>query len=151
MNAPLTKRTPGLLGRWTEMEPLSSLREEMDSLLNRFAGTPAGTISPALDLTEADGGYQIRMDVPGMKAEDINIDVHGEVVTVTGERKEEKEEKGEKFHRIERAFGSFSRTVRLPFPVKEEKVEAQLKDGVLTLKLPKTDEAKAHRVKVKAS
>lgn len=108
-------------------------------------------LAPALDLTEVDGGYQIKMDVPGMKAEDINIDINGDLVTVTGERKEEKEEKGEKFHRVERQFGAFSRTVRLPFAVKEDKVDAQLKEGVLTLKLPKTDEAKSHRIKIKAS
>jgi len=151
MNASVTKRTPGLLGRWSSMDPISTIREEMETLFNRLGGNGNGMVAPALDLTEANGGYQIRMDVPGMKADDINIDINGDLVTVSGERKEEKEEKGEKFHRVERQFGSFSRTVRLPFAVKEDEVDAQLKDGVLTLKLPKTEEAKAHRVQIKAS
>lgn len=152
MSAGVTKRTPGLLSRWTETDPFLSVREEMENLFSRFAGNGKGLmLTPSLDLTEVNGSYQIRMDVPGMKAEEINIDVNGDVVTISGERKEEKEEKGEKYHRVERHFGSFSRTVRLPFAVREDKIDAQLKDGVLTLKLPKTEEAKAHRVKIKAS
>ena len=151
MNTTLTKRAPGLLGRFVDLDPIGSLREEMENLITRFGGNGSGGLMPALDLTEVDGGYQIKLDVPGMKAEDINIDINGDLVTVTGERKVEKEEKGEKFHRVERQFGAFSRTVRLPFAVKEDKVDAQLKEGVLTLKLPKTDEAKSHRIKIKAS
>ena len=151
MSGTLTKRTPGRLNRWTEADPIATIREEMENLFGRFASGEKATTLSALDLTEVNGTYQIRMDVPGMKPEDINIDVNGDLITISGERKDEKEEKGEKFHRVERHFGSFSRTVRLPCVVKEDKIDAQIKDGVLTLKLPKTEEAKAHRVKIKAS
>jgi HSP20 family protein len=91
------------------------------------------------------------MDIPGMEAKDIDIEVTGNTLNVSGERKEEKEEKGKTWHRIERKTGSFARSVTLPSAVMEEKVEAAYKDGVLTITLPKTEEAKTHKVKVKGN
>jgi len=106
---------------------------------------------PAVDLSETDGELQLTVDVPGMKAEEINVEVSGRNVQIRGEHKEEKEEKGRTYHRIERRTGSVYRKVELPCAVKEDQVAAEYKQGVLTVKLPKSEGAKAHRVTVKAT
>jgi HSP20 family protein len=102
-----------------------------------------------LDVAETEKSLEIHMDLPGVTAKDIDIQVNGNLLTISGERKEEKEEKGKTFHRVERSYGSFSRTVTLPCDVNENEVAAEYKDGVLTIKLPKTEESKAHKIKVK--
>ncbi|MFO0918809.1 MAG: Hsp20/alpha crystallin family protein [Planctomycetaceae bacterium] len=136
------------------LDPFAGLQKEMDDLLNRFQSDwsgdrfPAITV-PAADLSETDDSLQIRMDMPGLKAEEINIEVSGNTIRITGEHKEEKEEKGKTYHRIERRSGSFARAMTLPAQVKEDKVTAECKDGVLTITLPKTETAKTHRVTVK--
>jgi HSP20 family protein len=104
---------------------------------------------PALDMSETDSSIEIRMDLPGITAKDIDIQISGNVLTVSGQREEQKEEKGRTFHRVERRYGNFSRSVTLPCTVVESEVAAEYHDGVLTIKLPKTDESKAHKVKVK--
>ena len=85
---------------------------------------------PALDLSETDTAIEVRMDLPGITAKDIDIQVSGNVLTVSGQRKEEKEEKGKTFHRVERRYGSFSRSVTLPCAVEESEVAAEYHDGV---------------------
>jgi HSP20 family protein len=133
---------------------LGNLREEMEELFSRAFGEDVGAwsaerILPSLDLAETDGNVEVRMDIPGMDAKDIDIQVNGNLLTISGERKEEREEKGKTFHRVERRVGSFSRTVTLPCPVKEEAVDAQYKNGILTVKLPKSEEAKSKKITVK--
>jgi HSP20 family protein len=134
--------------------PLGSLREELDNLLSRFGdweGQWASQLmSPSLDVAESEGAVDVTMDVPGMKAENIDIQVVGNRLTISGERKEEKEEKGngKSYHRIERHMGSFSRTVALPCDVDEAKVDASYQNGVLKIRLPKSEGAKAHKIKV---
>jgi HSP20 family protein len=91
------------------------------------------------------------VDVPGMKPEEIDIEVIGKTVRIRGEHKEEKEEKGRTFHRIERRSGSVFRSVVLPCAVKEDRVAAEYKDGVLKVTLPKSEEAKSHKIKIKAN
>jgi HSP20 family protein len=137
-------------------EPFHALREEMDDLIGRFSADWGGDLfsrefSPSLDLSEVDDSLQIRMDVPGIKPEDINIEVTGNSLRISGERKEEKEEKGKHYHRLERRSGSFSRTVALPCAVKEDHVKAECHEGILTVTLPKTEKAKTHKVKVKGN
>lgn len=109
----------------------------------------SGAMVPALDLSETDTAIEVRMDLPGITAKDIDIQISGNVLTVSGQREEEKEEKGKTFHRVERRYGSFSRSVTLPCAVVESEVAADCHDGVLTIKLPKTEESKAHTIKVK--
>jgi HSP20 family protein len=116
---------------------------------NGEEGWLTGAVTPALDMSETDTAIDVRMDLPGITAKDIDIQVNGNLLTVSGERKEEKEEKGKTFHRVERSYGSFSRTVTLPGAVNESEVAAEYKDGVLTITLPKTEESKAHKIKVK--
>jgi HSP20 family protein len=135
-------------------DPFRALQQEMDEMLSRFSYDWNGgelltqAAAPSLDLSETDNALEIRMDLPGIKPEEVDIEISGNTVRISGERKEEKEEKGKAFHRIERMSGTFSRTVTLPCGIKEDKVTAECHDGVLTVTLPKTEEAKTHKIKV---
>lgn len=155
MSTAVAKREPRSVGTWFRRGPLGNLREEMEDLFSRAFGEegalwPGERIVPSLDIAESDGALEVRMDIPGMEAKDIDIQVNGNLLTISGERKEEKEEKGKTYHRIERRTGSFSRSVTLPCPVKDEAVDAQYKSGILTVKLPKSEEAKAKKIAVKS-
>jgi HSP20 family protein len=126
----------------------------MNELRTRLMGDAGegwftGAMVPALDMSETDTAIEVRVDLPGVSAKDIDIQVSGSVLTISGERQEEKEEKGKTFHRLERRYGNFSRTLTLPCPVVESEVAAEYRDGVLTITLPKTEESKAHKIKVK--
>lgn len=138
------------------MRPLQTLREEFDQIFNRLSADWDGhrlssEFNPACDLTETAEAYQVRMDVPGIKPDDIVVQVTGDSVRISGERKEEKEEKGKTYHRVERHCGSFCEMLQLPGAVNEEKVQAEFQDGVLTVTLPKSEATKTRNVKVKAS
>jgi HSP20 family protein len=132
---------------------MATVREEMEDLMNRVLPEgeefwPFGRIAPSLDLTETMNAVEVRLDVPGVEPADIDIRIHGNMLAVSGHRKEEKEEKGKTYHRLERRAGAFSRTVLLPCPVKEETIEAKYRDGVLTITMPKIEEAKARKIEV---
>ena len=153
-NAIATRRPSRLPSLWRR-DPFTALREEMNDLRARLLGDEdegwfSGAMAPSLDMSETDTAVEVRMDLPGMTAKDIDIQVNGNVLTVSGQRQEEKEEKGKTFHRVERRYGSFSRSVTLPCTVNESEVAAAYHDGVLTIKLPKTEESKAHKIKVKS-
>lgn len=154
MSTALSTRVSQALSPLFNRDPFALLQQEMDELLGRFReggngnGLSPALISPSVDLSETDDAVQIRMDVPGMKADEIDIEVSGNSIRIRGEHQEEKEEKGKTFHRIERRRGSFARTLALPAAVKEGKVVAEYKDGVLSINLPKTEESKTQKVKV---
>ncbi|MEW4526172.1 Hsp20/alpha crystallin family protein [Maioricimonas sp. JC845] len=151
------RQSPGLK-RWFEGSPIASLRREMDDLFENFFGqgeslpSTLGTV-PRLDVSETDDAIEVVTDLPGFKPDDVHIEVGDNSLTISGERAEETrtEEKERKYHRIERRSGSFSRSVWLPCPVKEENIEAELKDGVLTVTLPKAEEARRHKIQVKGA
>lgn len=150
-----TRRPGGLLSPQWRNDPLTALRNEMNDLRARFwsgddEGWFAGSMMPSLDLSETDTAIEARLDVPGLKPKDIDIQLNGNILTVTGQREEEREEKGRTFHRVERQSGSFSRSITLPCRVNESEVAAEYRDGVLSITLPKTDESKARKIKVKS-
>jgi HSP20 family protein len=150
----LTTRRPGGLTSMWRRDPFTALREEMNDLRARLWGEEdegwfAGAITPSVDLSETDTAVEVRMDLPGVKPKDIDIQISGNVLTVTGQRQEEKAEKGRTFHRVERHRGSFSRSLTLPCAVNESEVAAEYRDGVLTITMPKNEEAKPHKIKVK--
>jgi HSP20 family protein len=135
-------------------DTLSVIRTEMDDLLGRIwsgceDGWFSGVFSPAADVAETDNAYQIRMDIPGMNAADIDVAVRGNLLTISGHRNEEKEEKGKTFHRVERKGGKFSRTITLPANVNETEVAAEYNQGVLSVTLPKCEEAETKKINVK--
>jgi HSP20 family protein len=139
--------------RWDPMRELDSLQGDMNSLFDRFfeGRTPNGMSRrwlPAMDLVETDNHLVLRGDLPGMTEDDVNIEIKDNVLTVSGERKAEHEDKGEGYHRVERSFGSFSRSLTLPQGVDAEKVEANFDKGVLEVRIPKPSEAKPTRVQI---
>ena len=133
--------------------PFAAIEESMQDLWSRFQGDGwpwfAG-MHPNLDLVETDSKLEIKLDVPGIHREDLEIQLNANTLTITGKRDEKREEKEKNYHRIERHMGSFSRTVTLPCSVQEDKVEAEYHHGVLTVTLPKTEEAKTKRIKIKS-
>ena len=139
-------------------DPFSMLRQEMNDLFSNFWGTSGNgngnlalrtVMAPALDVSEKDNSFEIHVDIPGIESKDVDVQVLGNTVTISGSRKEEKEEKGKTFHRIERSSGSFSRTVTLPCEVNEKEVAAEYTSGVLSVILPKSESAKPKKVAVK--
>src|SRR5262245_59033735 len=107
-----------------------------------------GTFVPAVDVYEDEHSLTLKLEVPGLNEEDINVTLENNTLTVSGERKFEKAEKEENFHRIERRYGSFTRTFRLPNTVDLEKVEAGYEKGVLKITLAKRAEAKPKTIKI---
>ena len=107
--------------------------------------------SPAVDIVETENDIVLRADLPGVDPKDVDIQVENGTLTLKGERKFEKEVKNESYHRVERSYGSFARSFSLPNSISTEKVKAEFKDGLLTLTLPKREEAKPRTVKIDVS
>jgi len=108
-----------------------------------------GRAMSSLDILETDTAIEAKLDLPGVKPKEIDIQLNGSLLTVSGERREEKEDKSKTYHRIERRAGSFSRSFTLSCPVEEDEVAAAYQEGVLTITLPKTEEAKTRKIAVK--
>ena len=104
--------------------------------------------TPSFDVSETDEDIIVKAELPGVDPKELEVNLTGSTLTVKGEKKEEREQKTESMHRIERSFGSFSRSVTLPCEVKKEKIEATLKNGVLNLKLPKAESSKKSSIKI---
>jgi HSP20 family protein len=105
---------------------------------------------PAMDLTETAGEYVLRADLPGMRRDQVEIEVKDDVLTISGERRSEHENQGEGFHRIERSFGRFSRSLDLPKGVEAGAVKADFADGVLEVRIPKPEQALPTKVEIGA-
>ena len=140
--------------RWEPFREISSLQSEMNRLFNAAFDTPAAGGSrrwaPPMDLLETDEQFVLRADLPGMGESDVNIELEDNVLTVSGERQAEHEEKGEGFHRVERAFGSFSRSLTLPKGVDPEGVAAAFDRGVLEVRIPKPEQRKPRKIAISA-
>jgi HSP20 family protein len=142
------------LAPWRPLGELSTLRREMDRLFERFFGEvlsleqPGGTWEPRLDIAESKDMLTIKAELPGLEAKDLDVSVSGDTLTIKGEKKQEREEKDERRHVVERSYGAFARTVRLPAPVIQDKITAGFKNGVLTISLPKTEEAKQKAIPI---
>jgi len=132
---------------WPTFGRLSSLRDELDSL---FDSSLTGWL-PALDVHENKDNFTVRVELPGFKREDIQVSLQDGVLTISGERKEEKVSEETEVHRQERYYGKFSRALTLPTAVAADKVKATYKDGVLTITLPKAEEAKPKQIDVSVS
>jgi HSP20 family protein len=138
---------------WTEMNELQNrLADAFARLPGRANGEETmatGEWSPLVDIVEDDKEYIVKAELPDVKKEDVKVIVENGALSISGERKFEKEEKGRKYHRIERAYGLFQRYFALPEGVDGTRTIAEFKDGVLTVRLPKTDKAKTKTVDVK--
>ena len=138
-------------------EPIREL-EDMTNRLNRLFGKlPSAATdgeafadwAPAMDVQETETEYVLKADLPAVKREDVKVSVEDGILAVEGERKMEKEEKNNKFHRIERSYGKFVRRMAVPSDVDQQKLQAEFKDGVLNVHLPKSAAAKPKTVDVK--
>ena len=149
----------GSLVPWRERSllpafPFSRLDPQggMPALLDRFFGDepwmPEGFV-PQTDLVETEDGFEVTVDLPGMKPDEVQVELHEGALLISGKREEEKEEEGKSFHRIERRHGEFRRMLPLPAAIDEERVEAKFEDGVLKVTVPKVVEAKAKSIEVK--
>jgi HSP20 family protein len=107
--------------------------------------------TPSVDITEDDNEWVVKADLPELKKEEVKVTVESGVLTISGERKLEKEEKNKKYHRIERAYGSFVRSFSLPDGTDSSKVNAEFKEGVLKIHLPKSEQAKPKSLQIKVS
>ena len=107
--------------------------------------------APSVDISETDSEYLIKGEIPGVKKEDVKVSIQDGMLTIQGERKQEKEEKGKKFHRIERSYGSFVRSFRVPNDADENSVKAEFKDGMLNVTLAKSAKAKPKAIEVSVS
>ncbi|MDD4931860.1 MAG: Hsp20/alpha crystallin family protein [Methylacidiphilaceae bacterium] len=144
-------------GVWDPFRELEEMRKRMATLWERpleLLETPSERLElaewrPLADITEDDKEYLVKLELPGMKREEVKVSMESGVLTISGERKLEKEEKGKKYHRVERAYGSFSRSFVIPDDVVADKIDAQFKEGVLQVHLPKGEHAKPKTIEVK--
>jgi len=135
--------------------PRAGTLEEFEDIIGRLwetgeEGLPFGEALPSLDISETDKSVEVRLDLPGVKPKEIDIRLNGNLLTIRGERREEREEKGKTYHRVERRAGAFSRSITLPCAIQEDEGAAEYHDGVLTITLPKTEEAKTRKIAVKS-
>jgi HSP20 family protein len=142
--------------RWEPVRELNTLQSEMNRLFNTLFDAPAsgdggGTLRrwiPAMDLVETDEDFVLRADLPGLSEGDVNIELEDNVLTVSGERKSEHSERKEGYYRVERASGSFSRSLTLPEGVDPAKISASFDRGVLEVRIPKPEERKPRKVAI---
>ncbi|MER3524963.1 MAG: molecular chaperone [Ignavibacteria bacterium] len=152
------------LVRWNPVRELATIpssilemQKEINRMFDRFfrggvvdEGDLLSTMwMPAVDLIEKDDEFVAKVELPGVRKDDVKITLHDNVLTIRGEKKEEKETKDSNYHRLERTYGSFQRSFTLPTAVRQDKVEAEFRDGVLSITLPKAEEAKRKQIEVK--
>lgn len=144
------------LVRWDPFRDLLTMQDRMNRLFSdafsRTAGEEAtGAWLPAVDIYEQGDNLVLQAEVPGVGRDDLDVRVEGNVLTLSGERKQQKEIKDEQFHRLERSYGKFVRSFTLPVGIDTDRIKAEFRDGLLTLTLPKAEEAKPKRIKVLAA
>ena len=144
------------LVRWDPFRELEDMSERLNRVFSRPSLGSTGkenlTVAdwmPTVDISETEGEYLIKAELPEVKKEDVKVTVENGVLTLQGERRREKEEKGKRFHRVERSYGSFVRSFSLPESVEEGAVKAEYRDGVLNLHLPKSEKVKPKAIDVK--
>jgi HSP20 family protein len=139
------------LVRWEPMRELTSLQGEMNRLFNSFFEDNGGSTrrwAPAMDLIDKKDHLVLRADLPGLSEDDVRIEVQDRVLTISGERKSENEQERDGYYRMERAYGSFSRSVTLPDGVDADRIDASFDKGVLEVRIPKPEERRPQRVEI---
>lgn len=135
---------------------ISSLQRDMNRIFDNFfrggSEEPAlinAAWLPAVDVAEEDNQYVVKVELPGVNKDDVNISLESNILTIRGEKKTEQESKGRNYHRVERSFGCFHRSFTLPTRVNIDQIDAVFKDGILTVTMPKADEAKPKQIEVR--
>ncbi|RCS54155.1 Hsp20/alpha crystallin family protein [Bremerella cremea] len=156
MNASLTTSSPRRLFPWLRPGTFPRRQEEIDQLMQRFwnengDGWNYFAMAPPVDIKETEENVTVRVDLPGVAADDVEIQLQGNQLTLRGEKQQEGEEKGETCHHSERQSGRFSRTITMPCEVVADKIKATMKNGTLNIVLPKSSEPRSHRIEVKSN
>jgi HSP20 family protein len=136
-----------MLAKWDPFRDLSTVEEEFDRLMGRAFARNSWV--PALDVRETEDRFEVTIDLPGMEPGEVTVTFEAGMLTVSGARRFEAEEPQGTYHRIERSFGTFARSIRLPRVADTEKIEASFDMGVLTVTVPKTEAAKPRTIEVK--
>lgn len=156
----LTRWSPFRTKGWDPFKDLENFEQRLASSFGRLTRKPNSEASeaitttdwaPLVDITEDDKEFMVKAELPGLKKEEVKVTVEDGVMTVSGERKVEKEEKTKKYHRIERAYGKFERSFTLPENADGTKVNAEFKEGVLLVHLPKSEKPASKALDVKIS
>ena len=140
--------------RWRPSGMLTSLQKDINRLFEDFwpmrrEDFEEGMLSPAIDVSEDKDNVYVVADLPGVEEKDIKLNFQNGILSLSGEKSEEKESKGKNFHRVERSYGSFSRSIALPTHIDAEKATAVFKNGVLEVTLPKKEEAKPKEISIR--
>jgi HSP20 family protein len=151
------------LVRWNPARDLATwpsnlfgLQREMNRMFDNFFGDADRSEdsallawTPAVDIAEHDDEYIVRVELPGVLKDDVKITLESNILTIRGDKKQQKETKKADYHRVERSYGSFQRSFTLPTTVKSDQIDATFKDGILSISLPKAEEAKPKQIDVK--
>jgi len=146
------------LVRWEPLRDLMNFQERMNRLFDdaysrkgELSPIEKGDWSPAVDVFETNDAIELKAELPGLTASDVDISLENDVLTLSGERTMSKEVKEENYHRVERSYGSFTRSFALPRRIHKEKIKATFKDGVLHITLPKAEEVKPKQIKIEVA
>jgi HSP20 family protein len=151
MNVELLRPFGGSMGRWGNV---SDIQGEVNHLFDNFFGRPTGagtanrSWAPVVDLYETKDDLVLTVEVPGVRDKDVTVSITGDLLTIKGERRFEHDVNEQQLLHVERTYGKFERLVQLPIPVQADKVKASYRDGVLEVRLPKTEEIKPKEIKV---
>ena len=139
--------------KWNPFADFENMHRELATLIEggNQGRSVAAEWAPVVDIIEDDKAYVIKAELPATKREDVHVELEGGVLTISGERKTEKEERTRKYHRIERAYGTFSRSFQLPENIDPDKVAASYKEGVLTVSVAKAEKALRKQIEVKVN
>jgi HSP20 family protein len=136
-------------------QPMNSLRREMDSLFDRFFNgqdetSMLGSFSPRVNVAESDEAYDVTVELPGLSSKDFSVEVKENQLWISGEKKEETEARGKTYHRVERRYGAFREVIPFAQSVDADRINAEYKNGVLTVRVAKHEAAKPRRIAVKS-
>jgi HSP20 family protein len=151
---PVKRNNERVLAVWEPFRDLRTIDDEMNRLFSSFWPNgdrelaTAGPWAPAADLYEDKDQIIVKLELPGVRKEDVSISLTEDTLTIKGERKSEKEETRENYYRLEGNYGSFLRMIELPRPVKSDAVKAEYRDGILKIVLPKAEESKTREIKI---
>ncbi|WP_207397603.1 Hsp20/alpha crystallin family protein [Bremerella alba] len=139
----------------SQSHPLANWSSEMDNLFESFfrpvRQSASGAWLPAMNISEKEAEYQVDLELPGLGAEDVNVELHDGKLTISGERKTEEQSEDRRWHRVEHVYGKFERVLKLGTPVDEDNVSANFKNGVLSVVIPKSEHAKPRKIEVKSN
>jgi HSP20 family protein len=137
-----------MLAKWDLFRDLRSVEDEFDRIAGRAFSRD--TWVPALDVRESQDRFDVTVDLPGLEPDDVNVTFEDGMLSISGKREFSAEDGGETWHRIERSFGTFARSMRLPQTADTERIEATFDKGVLTVSVPKTEQAKPRSIEVRS-